>query len=205
MPALWIFFLLCWVIHPSVILAGKNMQDAPCLKTWHIERHDSPWAGITSAEALYTIRAVKKRPAGKNRIVQPAGLATGDFVLFRSERSDAVVVNARYFSDLARQDATGKALRDGGVLGFATPAALQLWSGQALLDFLLTQQVILTYVHIEAKICLLREKEEGNVYQAELSGEHAYYTSRRNVEQFAFLFELDKTTGKMRVMNIPIP
>jgi len=198
----------CSLLLPA--LSAKNrktrMKETSCLKTWHIERHANPWNGLTNdaaaEEATYTVRAVEKPPAGVNRLSQPAGIDANDFVLFRSEKSEAVVVNARYFSDLTRQDVTGRPLRHGGVLGVAKPAALKKWRGAELLGLLLEQQIILTYAHIGATVCLVSAAETDGVYQAELAGEHVYYTNKRNVSDFGFKFELNLSNGEMKVQPI---
>ncbi|AFM12352.1 hypothetical protein Turpa_1704 [Turneriella parva DSM 21527] len=202
---LCIFVLAITLALPAFAARAKKprMTTNSCLKTWHIERHTSPWSGLTgdaaAEEATFTVRAVRQRPADPNLIAQPSGIAANDFLLFRSEKTRAVVVNAQYFSDLTRQDATGKPLRNGGFIGAATPAALKRWQGAELLGLLLEQQIILTYAHLESKVCLVSATEEGGVYRAELTGEHVYYTNARNVSGFRFLFEADSQTGKMRV------
>lgn len=180
-----------------------RMNTATCTKTWHIERHNNPWSGLTNdaatEEATYTVRAVTERPAGKNRLTQPPGIDANDFLLFRSGESNAVVVNARYFSNLTRQDVTGRPLRSGGLIGAAKPAALKRWQAAELLGLLLKQQIILTYAHIEADICLTGEQTQHALYSATLTGEHTYYTNSRNVSSFGFEFTLNEKTGEMRV------
>ena len=179
------------------------MKDSPCLKTWHIERHSNPWNGLTgdaaAEEATFTVRAVRQRPTAPNMLAQPGGIAANDFFLYRSEKDRAVVVNARYFGDLTRQDVTGKPLRKGGVIGVATPATLKRWQPAELLGLLLEQQIILTYAHIEATVCLVDASETDGVYRAELTGEHVYYTNERNVSGLDFRFEINLRTGTMAV------
>jgi hypothetical protein len=191
------------IILPAAAARPKKprMNTATCLKIWHIERHSNPWSGLTSdaaaEEATFTVRAVETRPAGVNRLSQPAGLDTNDFVLFRSDKSKAVVVNAHYFSDLTRQDVTGRPLRNGGLIGVAKPAALKRWQGAELLGLLLEQQIILTYAHIEATVCLVAATEKDGIYRAELTGEHVYFTNGRNVSGYKFTFELNAKSGEI--------
>ena len=195
----------CFLLLPALTAKTRktSMKDSPCLKTWHIERHNNPWNGLTgdaaTEEASFTVRAVKQRPAAPNMLAQPGGIAANDFFLYRSEKDRAVVVNARYFGDLTRQDVTGRPLRKGGVIGVATPAALKRWQPAELLGLLLEQQIILTYAHIEATVCLVSATENNGIYRAELTGEHVYYTNERNVSGFNFQFELDRSTSEVRV------
>jgi hypothetical protein len=199
----------CFALLPAFATKPRktSMKQTNCLRTWHIERHTSPWKGLTgdaaTEEATFTVRAVETPPAGVNQLAQPAGLDANDFVLFRSDKLSAVVVNARYFSDLTRQDVTGRPLRHGGVIGYAKPAALKRWQAADLLGLLLEQQIILTYAHLEATVCLVAATEKDGVYEAELTGEHIYYTSRRSVSSFRFRFVLERRTGKLRVESLP--
>lgn len=193
---------------PAVAARPKKprMNTATCIKTWHIERHNNPWSGLTNdaaaEEATYTVRAVTDRPAGKNRLTQPPGIDANDFVLFRVDESKAVVVNARYFTDLTRQDVTGRPLRSGGLIGAAKPAALARWRPAELMGLLLEQQIILTYAHIEADVCLTRESSQNGLYSAIVTGDHTYYTNSRNVSSFKFEFSLNEQTGAMQVKAV---
>jgi len=195
----------CFLLLPALTAKTRktSMKDSPCLKTWHIERHSNPWNGLTgdaaAEEATFTVRAVRQRPTAPNMLAQPGGIAANDFFLYRSEKDRAVVVNARYFGGLTRQDVTGRPLRNGGVIGVATPAALKRWQPTELLGLLLEQQIILTYAHIEATVCLVNVTETEGVYRAELTGEHVYYTNERNVSGLDFRFEINLRTGTMAV------
>jgi hypothetical protein len=199
----------CFALLPAFSIKPRktSMKQTNCLRTWHIERHRNPWNGLTgdaaAEEATFTVRAVQTPPAGVNQLVQPAGLDANDFVLFRSDKMSAVVVNARYFSDLTRQDVTGRPLRHGGVIGYAKPAALKRWQAADLLGLLLEQQIILTYAHIEATVCLVTATEKDGVYRAEVTGEHVYFTNHRNVSKFSFQFEREKRTGELRIRQSP--
>lgn len=179
------------------------MKESSCLKTWHIERHNNPWNGLTgdaaAEEATFTVRAVKQRPAAANTLTQPNGIGANDFFLYRSEKDRAVVVNARYFGDLKRQDVTGRPLRNGGVIGTATKIALNSFKPETTLGLLLELQIIITYAHIESTVCLVQDSEKDGIYQAQLTGEHVYFTNERNVSAFSFRFELNRRTGEMRI------
>ncbi len=178
-----------------------------CLQTWHVERHSNPWSGLTgdatAEEATHIVRTLTTKPGAPNIIQQPASLSAGDFILYRAEKDRAVFVNPIYFSELNRVDVTGRALHNDGKIGKATAKALRQWSPIEILGLLIELQVIITYAHIESNICLLRAEERGDVFKAELSGEHVYFTSRRNVSRFRFFFELDKKTGEMQVQRGP--
>lgn len=177
-------------------------KPGECKRTWHFERHNNPWNGLTSdaaaEEATYTVQA-RKKPTGSNRISQPQAVPSGDFVLFRAEKDKAVVVNARYFGNLTRQNVTGRPLRNNGVIGTATKTALSLFKPEEILGLLLDLQIIITYAHMESTVCLIQSSEKDEVYEAQLTGEHVYFTNARNVSTFSFRFELNRRTGQMRV------
>ncbi len=177
-----------------------------CLQTWHVERHDNPWAGLTgdaaAEEATFTVRKQASKPDAPNMLKQPGKVPAGDFVLYRSEKGHAVFVNPAYFSDLNRVDVTARSLRNEGKIGKVTAKALKLWSPTEILGLLIELQIVITYAHIEADICLMRAEEKDGTFRAELSGEHVYYTNSRNVSKFQFVLELNKRTGELQVKSV---
>lgn len=128
-----------------------------CLQTWHVQRHDNRWAGLTgdaaAEEATYTVRTLPENSGAPNLIQQPGSAPAGNFILYRAEKGHAVFVNPAYFGELHRVDVTGRALRNEGKIGKATAKALKQWSPIEILGLLIELQVIITYAHIEANVC----------------------------------------------------
>jgi len=183
----------------------KSPEEKPtCIESWHVERHDNPWSGLTStaeAEArTYRIRSVVMKGEEKNLIKPLAGIVpASDYILLRTPNAVEVTVNKKYFGDLSRQDATRGSFTQGGLIGTATPHTLNVFRPRQILALLLQYQIILTYAHIEADICLVRDQTQNGLYSASLTGEHTYYTNSRNVSSFNFEFTLNEKTGEMRV------
>lgn len=186
----------------------KAETKRTCIESWHVERHDNPWSGLTStaeAEARANhIRSLAVKVGEKNLIRPIAGLApTNEIILLRAPDAIEVAVNKKYFSDLTRQDVTRGLFRQAGLIGTATPLALKAFTPRQILTLLLQYQIIMTYAHIEADLCLISEQAQNGQYSATLTGEHTYYTNSRNVSSFAFDFTLNDKTGEMRVAKTP--
>ena len=179
-----------------------------------LESRDDRMAGnILAAEVLafakgnvnswraFAIRVIGMTPEARAVFIKAIkGLVpANEIILLRAPDSVEVTVNKKYFGDLTRQDATRGAFTQGGLIGNATPHSLKIFTSRQILALLLQYQVILTYAHIEADICLIREQTQNGLYSAALTGEHTYYTNSRNVSSFGFEFTLNEKTGEMRV------
>jgi hypothetical protein len=118
-------------------------------------------------------------------VVQHIQIDGRPLLWFTNDKSE-VVVDSTAFSDLDVADATG--IDAGQVLkiGRLTERGKQLASRDLAL-FLLSSQVILTWVHIGSELCLEAEDitEDGS-RRLRFSGEHTYYTSEENVMPLAF-------------------
>jgi hypothetical protein len=200
------FVLLLGMVHfqAKPVKPQKAETKPTCIESWHVERDDNPWSGLTStAEAevrTYRVRSAALNGAEKNLIKAIEGLVpANEIILLRAPDSVEVTVNKKYFGDLTRQDATRGAFTQGGLIGNATPHSLKIFTSRQILALLLQYQVILTYAHIEADICLIREQTQNGLYSAALTGEHTFYTNSRNVSSFGFEFVLNEKTGEMRV------
>lgn len=108
----------------------------------------------------------------------------------------AVVVDQRYFSDLAAADATRVNAQEKVTLGkfldltFALPP-------REVVKFLLEAEIIRTYVHIEAEVRLVKEVDDGKSYASSWEGTHTYYTNERNDEDYKFDVTIDRRTGEI--------
>ena len=189
------------------LLLGSSLQAASkdtCIKTWHIERHSNPWKGLTNSaadeERSELIHTTTNGATAQNLIKPIAEMRGSDgYIFMRLPADKSVTVNAKWFSDLVRQDATGRPLINSGKIGSATATALKRFQPVELLSLLLQYQVILTYAHIESELCLVSAKTDGSRWIAHVTGRHTYYTSKRHDAALAFHFVLDTKTGEMSV------
>ncbi len=198
--------LLSGVVHVQAkpVKPQKTETKRTCIESWHVERDDNPWSGLTStaeAEArTYRVRSAAVNGDEKNLIKAIEALVpANEIILLRTPNAVEVTINKKYFGDLTRQDATRGTFTEGGLIGTATPHTLKIFTPRQILALLLQYQVILTYAHIEADICLIREQTQNGLYSAALTGEHTFYTNSRNVSSFGFEFVLNEKTGEMRV------
>lgn len=188
----------------AAISGGATVVEKKCLATYHIERGGNPWSGMTSSAAeeaaSMSIRAAVADEPGLEAI---GGLDAyridGAPPLLRSKAAKSVVVNKRYFSALARADATR--IRPGAVLqiGRFLDTSFRAMTPGKLVSFLLESQIIITYWHIEAQLCLEKESDTAAAYAAWFTGQHVYFTNERNVDPLRFVVRIDRKNGAMTV------
>ncbi len=198
--------LLLALALPLEVFAVPPKTKAPetCNQKLLITRADCPWVGMTETyEREQANKLVKANPIEKHHTPFPA-LASFDqknVLLAKNGQSKTVQINQNYFSDLRRGDATrlGKGIEH--PIGSFRDLSFQRLSPRELVLFLLRAQIIETYWHLEAELCLLGEKETPEAYQAEYSGVHKYCTNRCEEEAFAFSVRIDKKTGAMTLIG----
>jgi hypothetical protein len=115
---------------------------------------------------------------------------SGHPLLYFTEDRKAVVVDKRYFSDLAAIDVPGLPKGERKVVGTATAEARAAMKGREILEFLVKTDVLRIYWHVEGEACLLTEDSSAGAYKAEIEGSHIYFTNHRNQKQFALTFEI---------------
>jgi hypothetical protein len=153
----------------------KPADAGSCLETYHIERGRAPLGEAPARIAAATIDPARQTPvAGHDLDGRPA--------LWLSPDKTQLVVDDRLFTDLAIADSTRLAAGQSAVVGKARAKL----PGRALLRFLLEAEIIRTYWHVEATVCLERERDAGGGYEADLGGVHVYFTNQRNERRFAF-------------------
>ncbi|MFH0798714.1 MAG: hypothetical protein V2A66_00875 [Pseudomonadota bacterium] len=191
------------VIAAGQLFASEPPRDAPaCVEKFTVSRGECPWAGIVSGydeqEAAKTVRA-ERAPWGKLEVMK--GLEKyrtgGEPLLAVDKERRVAVVNARYFSQLKRIDATSAMPGPGQLIGkVLRPGAI---APEKLAHFLLESQVIETYRHLEADLCLQREEKKEGVYTAFFSGVHKYCTNECHETPFKFFIRIDGKSGEMSV------
>ncbi len=174
------------------------------LETWTIDRGTSPWRDFTRTyEEEQAGREVRAVPFGDPRAVTAGLEVPPDLVLpgraapliapliAIDRAARRVVVNADAFGDLARIDATSLRSGETRAIGVVRDAAF-LADPRGLVRFLVTAQIVQTYVHVEASVRLLSEHDDGTRYRAALAGVHTYYTNARHDVPYGFVLGLDR-------------
>jgi hypothetical protein len=86
---------------------------------------------------------------------------------------DAIVLDGAAFAPLRRADATA-AGGERQVVGRVVPRARRALGDRTVLELLLRIEVIRTYWHVGADLCLAHESTSQGTYHAELEGVHRY-------------------------------
>lgn len=174
-----------------------------CRATLEISRGMSPWAGMTgSAEEERAGRHLKAEAIG-SKLEIPAFLekyrVRGAPLVAIDREGRRVVVNGQFFSDLERADATRLGRREVRVVGKLLGHAI---APRALATFLLESQIVQTYAHLDATLCLVKEEESAASYAALFDGVHRYCTNRCDEEEYRFVVKLDKGSGEISVEGL---
>lgn len=173
-----------------------------CLVELAVERGRSPWAGFTGSHleeaAGHRVRAVADL---RDLEVPPHLERMGSAPLLAINRAQrSVVISAAHFSDLVRPDATQLAVGQRAVMGTLKGAALAA-PPRDVARFLVASELVRTYAHLEARLCLHAEENVKDRYVAHFRGEHTYFTSKRHQDRYAFRIELSRTTGEISVVG----
>lgn len=183
---------------------GKN-TDPDCLARYKIYRFNNPWKDLQEGFRPDDFRTLPAKTfPGENlkffTHLSNYSLSGEQFIALDEEKQE-IVINKSFFSKLKRGGAT--IIRKGDVqqIGFCRSQQL-LKSPRKLIGFLLEAQIIRTYAHLESRLCLVREKNDGNIYEAELKGEHIYYTNRKNTGRLHFLISINLKSGKMLIRGL---
>jgi hypothetical protein len=177
-----------------------------CREMIRISRSDNPWQGMTDSYAReQENKNIKAVPIGMDDATIPAldkYKIGSDRLMVKQAGLKKVVVNEKYFSDLAKADATRiQSGQQQQQIGKYLDKSFAYMTPRKLAYFLLDAQVITTYWHIEAELCLEDEVENEREYRAHFTGRHIYYTNRRNEEKLDFVIRIDKATGEMILLG----
>ncbi|HEY3449603.1 MAG TPA: hypothetical protein VGK67_24835 [Myxococcales bacterium] len=199
-------FLLCSAAAPAPATPpakDKPMDSTPapqrCLAELAIDRGQSPWQGYTSSAEEEASGKHVAAVADLSKLERVPHLAKYDLagkpLLAIDRERRRVVVSGEHFGDLERADGTRSGVTR---MGTVHSAALKARPRELVL-FLVEAQLVQTYWHLEAKVCLDSEEDGAKQYRARLSGTHLYFTSRRNEKPLSFQVTLDKATGALTV------
>lgn len=192
-------FLLCAFFQFNDSEAEQNKLNN-CIFTLTVSRSSSPWLNYTSSaeeeQSSYLIRAVKIE-TGYETIPTIADITVqGRLLLAHGRARRRIVANQDYFSDLARPDATTIESGQRISIGIYRERSLD---NQNLVRFLLKSELIRTYIHVESELCLKESKTTGSEYRAFITGEHIYFTNRRNVSPLSFEIVIDNEKKTMAI------
>lgn len=124
----------------------------------------------------------------------------GEAIAWADNAGKRIVINNLYFDDLQFRDAT--TLRPEPLdIGKVKPTLLSIWPSRTLTSFLLETQMIDTYWHIGATVCLAEEQETSEMYTARFKASHEYFTNERNVENYNFAIRVYKKTGLIQIFG----
>lgn len=179
--------------------AKKTTHTVSCSKSLTITRSDCPWSGMTdSYEKEQATKLVKAQVLdGHKPFPALARFDRPDVLLAKDEKKKEVHINPLFFSDLRRGDATRLAKSAEHALGTFRDLSFKRLSPAKLVEFLLLAQIVETYWHLEADLCLIGEDDRPESYRADFQGTHRYCTNRCEEDDFAFSIRIDKKTGAL--------
>ncbi|MBX3468383.1 MAG: hypothetical protein KF878_16040 [Planctomycetes bacterium] len=119
------------------------------------------------------------------RAVERFRVAGRPIVHLRPDLS-AFVVDAACAGDLTCADATRLAPGAVAAVGRVAPATVEALGGRGLLELLVAAGVVLTYWHVGATLTVEAERAADGAYEADVAGEHVYFTNAEGRARVAF-------------------
>ena len=176
-----------------------NMTDIKCLQNYHTEK--IYWTGSNEYTDMLHNQDAFLASDEVNLVYDNPNFYTKnqELLIWKSIESTWLVVNKKYFSDLQQIDLT----RFSNIQTVWTFKDLNFesLSPKQMFEFLINSQILGTFIHIEANICMLNETDSADLYEATFQAEHIYYTNDRNIDSYSFTFTIDKITWKITVSS----
>ena len=185
-------------------MSAKIKLPETCQQKLLITRTDCPWVGMTdSYEKEQATKLVKANALGSTHTPFAALKAFDqpDVLLAKDAQRKEVHINKNHFSDLRRGDATrlGKGIEH--QIGTFRDLAFKRLNPRQLVLFLLQAQIIETYWHLEAELCMVSEEDKPESYRAQFRGVHRYCTNSCEEDAFAFTVHINKKTGGLSLIG----
>ena len=178
-------------------VVNESIAPITCLAEWTNTKslEDNLKNNDTSAP-LTKIRAA---PAPKGATPIGAKLDTGQYAFWLSADGAVITADNKIFSDLKKINLTRLATEKSELVGtMRNPVSYS----RPVLELLTNVGILQTFVHVEAKLCLVREiKKDGN-YMAVVAAVHTYYTNEQVDDPYKFNFAIDTKSGAMTVERI---
>jgi hypothetical protein len=211
--------LLAIALAPACVSRPRPLGDpdrwrtGECRARFTIEHEDSPPAELRELGGWSDALQDRFPAAAIDPSIQRPVTATADLrlegrsIAWFSPSLDAIVLDGAAFAPLLRVDANmfppttapaPSSAPSRQVVGRVTPQAREALGDRGVLELLLRIEVITTYWHLGADVCLTSEQSLDDTYRAELQGVHQWLTptgsfSRADTLEagFGFAFEID--------------
>ncbi len=185
-----------------------SAEKQGCVASYMIDSNDALFLQFDKSPGdseLYAAQAGSFKPKYKGAY-KALGTAenyriNGEAIAWVDNTDKRIVLDKTYFTDLLFPDATRLKPDEIIEIGKVQAALLSVWPFKKLVSFLLETQIINTYWHISADICLIEEQETAETYTAIFDAKHIYFTNERNVEEYVFAIQIHKETGLIRIMG----
>ena len=165
-----------------------------CLEQFTLHHDASPLAamrrhGLPAPDFPTAFRAVPINP----QTAQPLGHYGGLLWIVNRE----AVLDQSLLGDVQVVDATRLTPGERHPVGQLGPTGRTL-PPRVVARLLLETSLVRTYAHLESTVCLERETTAQDAWEGHYSGEHIYYTNKRNSARFAFTLRIE-TAGAITV------
>lgn len=181
-------------------LLASEKKDA-CTLQLRIDRAGDPWKDMTAVRSGDPIEAGKL----DKTFIFPEDLKKymiGAQPLLGAGRDKKVLVNNKFFTRLTRVDATRISKDEVKVIGNYLERSFSSTSAKTIAKFLLESQIIETFWHLEARLCLYREDDGKKEYVAYYHGVHSYCTNECLDKKFDFAIRVNKETGELSIFGL---
>lgn len=158
-----------------------------CLEQFTVRHDNSPLSamrrqGLAAPDFPTAFRAVPINP----QTAQPLGSYNGLLWIVNRE----AVLDESLLGDAQVIDATRLAPEDRLLLGQLGPTGRTM-PPRVIARMLLDASIVRTYAHLESTICLERATTGNEAWEGQYSGEHVFYTNKRNSARFAFTLRIE--------------
>jgi len=178
------------VTHTDTTLnTSKIITNQSCLTTIYID-NSIPYLTALDTQELIPALDFTKFP---NKLTQ---LETNN-IFGTSIETGQLVVDSKYFSDINKVDAIQ--IEEAQIIGQVTQYHLENSTPREIIISLIETQVIQTYWHLGATICLQSEDNTDNTYTAFFTASHEFCTNKCQSKEYSFALFLDKNTGEIRI------
>jgi hypothetical protein len=193
---------------PFISFAGPPKEIKPvtsCVEEVRIARATNPfkvWDSRGTGPQGTSVRAADLKGGDYEVIPSLARYtASGQMLMGIDRKTHEPVVSSRYFSPLARVDATRIEPGQKKEIGTFFGASSSTLKFRDVVLFLLESQVVTTYWHVESILCLVSEDNSTELYRAYFRGKHIYYTNRYNEEKLDFVLGIEKASDRMFLLG----